>query len=104
MESEVNSRMEYEVNSAGYINMKRNGQTDINKILNDLQDYSPTDVGILLMYYINENFKKEDRMNAIHELIEIFDTNFLSHGLSAFNINILRSFAPAIKMKAQHYK
>ena len=29
MESEANSRMEYEVNSDGYINMKRSGQADI---------------------------------------------------------------------------
>lgn len=66
---------------------------DMDKILNELQDAKPTDVGTLMMHYVVDNFKKEDRMNVIHSIIRTFGIDFLSHELEQDDREVLRSLA-----------
>jgi len=45
------------------------GIMDINKVLNEMQGATPTDVSTILMHYVVNNFDKKDRMNSIHGII-----------------------------------
>lgn len=55
---------------------------DYEKILADLEGANSSDIGTLLMYYIVKNFKKEDRLEAIHSVIRTFGIDFLDNELS----------------------
>lgn len=70
---------------------------DINKTLNEIHGATPTEIGSLIMYYVVDNFNKEDRMKAIHEIIRTFGVDFLSHELKHEEREALRSLAPILE-------
>ena len=72
---------------------------DYHKMLANLKGCDTSDVGTLLMYYIVENFKKEDRMDAIYSVIRTFGIDFLDCELNKSDKEIIRSLAIIIKSK-----
>lgn len=78
-------------------NIVGGGFVDINKALNELEGADSIDVGTMLMHYIVENFKKEDRMKAIYNVIRTFGIDFLTSELNTEDLKTVRSLAQIIK-------
>ncbi|SHK20174.1 hypothetical protein [Tepidibacter formicigenes] len=77
---------------------------DMNKVLDCMKNAKATDVGTACMYYVVENFEKEDRIRAAYNLIRTFAVDFLSFEMDKKERESLLLAAEIINKKNNLYK